>query len=1081
MTEHERLDLNAKHWWLFGRERELAILDGALERASSGSRELVFVAGPSGMGKASIAEYLNHGQKCLFTRGKFDAVPNAPFAAIISVCVELITITCRDKLLKEKVSNSMSHEMTDADLSSLLTFLPTFQDLLDDRNRSFRVAALSQAQAKIAHKKDLLTKIKFAVRSFLRIITRHSSCPLILCLQDLQWADATSMDLLEFIAEDRDQKRFIIAVTYSAEDTDIGRRAQKWVKRVSSGETQRTTVSNIYVDLLVLEQLNRLLSVVMKMREEETMPLAVHLMPLTAGNLFAALQLMEQWENQGMLTYNGSTSNWQWDLEKSKDIAVSEGLVDMLSNRIRRLPSNVQRVLQLSACLGYRFEPSFLEAIKEALPGDLLDVKSILQFCFDESLLEPQGDGRVMFLHKTIHEGALLRLPQGDELETLHMRIGILLWHHLKRTQTSHDRTLFLCVDYLIMGSNHIEDDIMMLELAELCNEVGNKALDLSAFVVAADYFKKGIELLNKICCSKWEDFHELTESMFVSFAEVQYYNGKFGECVKAIQELLANNPSESARMCANLTRLQILKDKGNLKKFVVSSLVFLKELGVTFPSRFMMERARLLRSAVMKKLNGMHDTTIMNLPRVSDLNTITVMKVLNLMTVAVIELGLVHLCAMTLHKAVLLSLTHGLSDSSPGAFVLLGAYLISEKGMLLEGYRMGQLAINMSQELDSSTVDGFVAYWVHGMTGLWQRTTLAERLPPLLQGHQVALKNGDPFSTFMSINQYVTISFFRSKNLCLLLEDMEKFSTQMLEYGQKAIFLQMLPLWQCILNLSGRSHDPLDMAHGEAMSKQDLVGNDHDISEETCWSFLMQLAFYMGDFELASSLSAKLQSVNIGFMKSHVLYQARVFFMGLIAIEHARSTGKPKFKKEAAKHLSVMRRWVEKKAANVVHKFLILEAEYDSLFVKHSSRNKNKTVGRTSLHAKYDDAIAASVKSDFMQDAALAAQLAGRALFRAKDTAPLAESYFAMSHGMWEYWGAFAVSNCLGAKLMKDFPGINLDASASYSRSHGLCFSDTLALDSESNHEKTRSHRSNSNQWNADDSETMALEYGVS
>ncbi|KAI2506493.1 histidine kinase [Fragilaria crotonensis] len=807
MLEHERLDLNAKHWWLFGRERELAILDGALERASSGSRELVFVAGPSGMGKASIAEYLNHGQKCLFARGKFDAIPNAPFAAIISVCVELITITCRDKPLKEKVSNSMSHEMTEADLSSLLAFLPTFRDLLDNQNRSCRVAALSQAHNSISHKKDLLTQIKFAVRAFLRIVTRHSSCPLILCLQDLQWADDTSMDLLEFIAEDRDQTRFIIAVTYSAEDTDIGRRAQQWVKRVSTSKTQKATVSNIHVDPLVLEQLNRLLSVVMKMREEETMPLAVHLMPLTTGNLFAALQIMEQWENQGVLTYNTSMSHWEWDLEKSKGISVSEGLADMLSNRIRRLPSDVQRVLQLSACLGYRFEPSFLEAIKEALPGDLLDVKSILQFCFDESLLEPQGDGRVMFLHKTIHQGALLYLPQGDELEKLHLRIGILLWHHLKHKQISNDRTLFLCVDYMIMGSNHVEDDIMLLELAELCNVVGNKALELSAFVIAANYFKKGIELLNKICCSKWDDFHELTESMFVSFAELQYYNGKFGECLKAIHELLANKPSESA--CANLTRLQILKDKGNLRKFVVSSLVFLNELGVTFPSRFTMERARLLRYAVMKKLNGMHDATIMNLPRVTDLTTITVMKVLNLMTVAVIELGLVHLSAMTLHKAVLLSLTQGLSDSSPGAFVLLGAYLISEKGMLPEGYRMGQLAINMSQELDMSTADGFVAHWVHGMTGLWQRTTLAERLPPLLQGHVTALKNGDPCAAFMSINQYITISFFSSTNLCYLMEDMEKYSILMLEYGQKSIFLQILPLWQCILNLSGRSQDP--------------------------------------------------------------------------------------------------------------------------------------------------------------------------------------------------------------------------------------------------------------------------------
>ncbi|KAI2506494.1 hypothetical protein MHU86_7904 [Fragilaria crotonensis] len=281
-------------------------------------------------------------------------------------------------------------------------------------------------------------------------------------------------------------------------------------------------------------------------------------------------------------------------------------------------------------------------------------------------------------------------------------------------------------------------------------------------------------------------------------------------------------------------------------------------------------------------------------------------------------------------------------------------------------------------------------------------------------------------------------------------------------------------------------------------MDRQDLVGNEHGIGLKACWSFLMQLAFYMGNFELASSLSEKLQSLNIGFMKSHVQYQAHVLFFGLVAIENARKTGKSKYRKEAAKHLSVMRRWVDKKAANVVHKTMILEAEYDSLFVRRSSnttttttttittssrnhRNKLRASGLTSMKAKYDGAIAASVKSDFMQDAALAAQLAGRAFFRFKDTAPLAESYFAMSHGMWEYWGAFAVSNCLGAKLMNDFPGINLaDASANYSRSQGFGFGDKFALDSGSNHGKSRDRRSSGNQWSLNDSETIALDSGA-
>jgi hypothetical protein len=241
-----------------------------------------------------------------------------------------------------------------------------------------------------------------------------------------------------------------------------------------------------------------------------------------------------------------------------------------------------------------------------------------------------------------------------------------------------------------------------------------------------------------------------------------------------------------------------------------------------------------------------------------------------------------------------------------------------------------------------------------------------------------------------------------------------------MLEYGQKTIFLQILPIWQCMLNLSGLSADPFDMDSGEAMDKQKLVGNENDVGEQARWSFLMQIAYYMGNFELASRMSVKLQSLNIGFMKAHVLYQVRVFFFGLIAIENARYTGKRKFVKEAAQHISEMRSWVEKRAVNLEHKLLILEAEYDRLSVKTGLR----------LQSRYDAAITASTRVEFVQDAALAAQLAGRALLQFEDTKTSAKSYFISSYETWLSWGAFAVAKCLEVQLRDRYPGISLDLS---------------------------------------------------
>ena len=154
--------------------------------------------------------------------------------------------------------------------------------------------------------------------------------------------------------------------------------------------------------------------------------------------------------------------------------------------------------------------------------------------------------------------------------------------------------------------------------------------------------------------------------------------------------------------------------------------------------------------------------------------------------------------------------------------------------------------------------------------------------------------------------------------------------------------------------------------------------------------------------------------------MKAHVLYQARVFFFGLVAIENARLSGKRKYVREAAKHISVMRRWVEKKAVNLEHKLSILEAEYESLSVKNSEQ----------LRSRYDAAIQASVKSKFMQDAALATQLASRAMQRSDDGMAYAESYIISAYEIWVSWGALAVAKFLEEDARLYFPGISLDLS---------------------------------------------------
>ena len=284
------------------------------------------------------------------------------------------------------------------------------------------------------------------------------------------------------------------------------------------------------------------------------------------------------------------------------------------------------------------------------------------------------------------------------------------------------------------------------------------------------------------------------------------------------------------------------------------------------------------LRKTV-QKLQLMSDDDILNLPMLVDLDILAVMKVLILMWIPLQTLGMANLCFMVINKAVLLSIDHGISDLSPEAFALLGAYLISEKNMLSDGYHMGELALSMMKKLNPKYPSARVHNLVFSMIKPWHMTPLSHCISPLLDGHAAAIKMGDSFSAFMAIHSYFCVSYSSSSALRPLLRDIDKFAKQMLKYGQKTIFLQTLPIWQCVLNLIGNCENLLDFEHGEAMMKQIQVGNVNDIEPQSICSYKMQMAFYAGKLELASELATSLKKMNNGLIKAHAIYPKRIFF----------------------------------------------------------------------------------------------------------------------------------------------------------------------------------------------------------
>lgn len=537
--------------------------------------------------------------------------------------------------------------------------------------------------------------------------------------------------------------------------------------------------------------------------------------------------------------------------------------------------------------------------------------------------------------------------------------------------------------------------------------------MERSAFATAARYFKEGINFLE--VTEKWNNWYDLTLELVSSSAENEFYMGNFDSSERAIKEIHHHAHCPDDTMRAQLTHLEILSAQSKFPEFISASLALLGLLlGVHISDNPSSGETRYAYKKMSNQLHSNSNETFLNLPILEDPKKVAAVQIMTGMVMPLDMKDRNSLGTLVISKLVDFSLQFGVTERSPDAFGAIGAFLISRKGDIKEGSRFGDLAISLCTKLHGR-LDARVSIWSYFCCKHWQSTPVSKCVTPVFNGHSAGMRSGDTFCAFLAITSYCMIYFYSGLSLPPLLHDIQEFATQLLEYGQKTAYLTLLPVWQTVLNLSG-ADNPLDMMGGHAIAKQHLVGNDSMLGEQSCWSFQMQICFYLGELELASSVAAKVQAIDVGLGKSHPMYAARVFFFGLIAVARARETGRRKFRREASKHIDIIKDWTTKGSVNCLHKLLILEAEFATL--------STKKYGIEGIKEQYDKAVGHATKTGFQQDAALCKQLCGAFLYGYPESKAYACDYLQDSFTRWKQWGADAIAISVKERYPEFFVG---------------------------------------------------------
>lgn len=1022
---------------LVGREKELSILRGSYDRARENqmrsigieivatnsstqpqtvtppneskelSSEFLLITGHAGTGKSLLASAIRPLVKRtggMFVSGKYDQRKLAdPFSAISSAFNQLCDeILCEpNNQLRERMVLGI-RDALGSDFSVLTELLPNLGAILEATKYHKDGGGWAYDTAK--------NRFNFFFRRLVQAIS--SVRPLVLCLDDLQWADSASLELIEIILTDDAIIGLLVIGTYREESIHSTNLFSKFMQVLRDAAIPLTTVS---IGDLDVGAVNGIVSNTLTSSKEKTINLAKIIHKKTNGNAFFVVEFLRHLRDEGLLTFNVGTFQWDWDEEViSFNTAVTNNVADIMRGKLTKMEPESIALLQVAACLGSSFDSKLLCLLSEAaqeqrqdsvlrkIPSSSREVMKCLHRSVEDGLLNVDKNSKTFsFVHDHVQQSAYCLLPENHQ-NNLQIQIGHLLVQKL--SEEDMESTLFIVVDLCNLGDLSVQElpglSIAMLQLMNL--RAGQKALKASAFELAANYLRKGIKLLDEKC---WENCPDLSLELFSTLIEVDYINGSFKELKNAIDHVLSQDSiafQDKFRVYSSY--LCTLQAEQHWVEATDVGIHVLNELGMPISKNPSKGKVAIEFMKMKKALKGHTAESLSNLPQMTDQKRIDAMWALTKLFFSSFKMKS-NLLPVVIFTMVRWSLTYGVCKHSPTAFSLYALILCSKMQKPKEGCQFGKLAISLAERQDAKDVEPRVLSTVYGLVSHWH-LPIQSTLKPLLRVYRIGMERGEIESASTGILFYCSAALHAGRPLPLVEMDMKTYSKQMGSYKQEFTATLFLPSRQYTWNLMGKADNPAVLS-GAVMDKETLLEASRKRGDNQIVVMVdiyqSWLAYYFDKLEVAASLYKKTWEDRKELPS--ITGWRHVFYCGLIASAMCRLSKKKIWKRRMQRAVNEIHKYVEMGNMNCGYMEELLEAE------------KARVNGNSSkAQSKYNSAIRIVMKSGFVQDAALANELAGE-YFVESNVEYWAKHHISKAHQLYMDWGAHAKASHLARK----------------------------------------------------------------
>ncbi|RFU49828.1 PAS domain S-box protein [Paraburkholderia sp. DHOC27] len=980
LGEHDASDRLLIPEKLYGREAQIDALIATFDRVVGGAgAELVLIAGYAGIGKSSVVNELHRvlvPPRGLFASGKFDQyrrdIPYVPFAQALQTLV-------RNLLSKSDVEvEPWRHALLEAlgpNAQLMVNLIPELGLIIGE-----------QPPAPALPPQDAQNRFQMVFRRFIGVFARPEH-PLALFIDDLQWVDTATLDLLAYLVTHPDVKHVLLVGAYRNNEVDAAHPFARTLESISHADGK---VQQIELAPLTSANVTQLVTDSLHCDSATAGPLAQLVHEKTGGNPFFTIQFLTALADENLLSFDPHAAAWCWDLSRIRAKGYTENVADLMAARLARLPPETRAALGQLACLGNVADVTALSWVQGGS-----------ETAMHANLWEAVRTGLVFreatayeFAHDRVQEAAYALIP-ADQRAAAHLRIGRAL---VARTPPDAlEDAIFDIVNHLNRGAGLIVTQTEREQAVALNLIAGRRAMNSTAYAAARSYLAQGVALLSS---DAWMQRYDSTFALYLAYSECEYLAGDFAKADALVDMMLGKARSNLDRAQVFSLRIELYQLAGRYDESFSVALAALRDFGIVFP-----ETPQGIDAAFREGLQNVHVnqgtrpvSALVETPVATDPAILAIVNLLLQAMNCAFAARPAYYPLITL-KAVNLSLQHGNTENSSFAYGNYALMLVSLIGDIPAAVQFSEMSIKLNEKFDNRRLYGKLLHLYGAHVNFW-RCHMAANLPVLERATAACLEVGD----FVFAGNVAFNAVWQTIEQGAALEDVhavaQRYAALMRESHNDAVYELIRVEDQFVASLRGKTREPLNL-------------NDDTFDEAACFDAIIRsnfgcaigvyriikviLAFLDGRYADALAAVEQAEAVLSSVMALAIEPTYHFFHVLTLTALYADASAEQKqvFAHLLAAKLEKFEMWATHCPENYQNRYALIRAEL--------ARIEGRDLDAMHL---YDEAIQSAHENGFLQHEGMANELAGR-FYLDRGFRTSADAYLRQARRCFAVWGA--------------------------------------------------------------------------